>query len=376
MKIIKKICLILLLACNAQAFTNQFDTMVVFGDSLSDNGNLYRYFFHIIPVTPPYYAGHFSNGPLWIEYLYDSYFPETYRIGLQDYAVGGAGAVLSRKENLPFTLTAELNDYLYWNTYGRKETSLFVIWIGANNYINGPSNVDELTNGVVANIGNVTEKLISAGGNKFLLANLADLARLPQAKESAKPALLTQLTLTHNRKLAEKIDELKRKYPEVVFVYLDAYTLFSEVFDSPEPYGFDNTSDACYLGSYSGWLLAMHADDESVYTNLKQQSPQLSEQQWQIIRTNPQLRAAAEASYWYHLFPAYQKKETLPCETYLFWDKVHPTTAVHKLIAATVKQKIEEAGLEAVIPDNIYLKYLTRQQTRRFNNKLKYTRFD
>ena len=43
--------------------------IVVFGDSLSDNGNLYEIMKHQLPQSPPYYKGRFSNGPVWVEHL-------------------------------------------------------------------------------------------------------------------------------------------------------------------------------------------------------------------------------------------------------------------------------------------------------------------
>ncbi|HDV5785644.1 TPA: hypothetical protein RJD83_002616 [Legionella pneumophila] len=42
--------------------------IVVFGDGLSDNGNLYAYTNHRRPASPAYYNGRFSNGPVWVEY--------------------------------------------------------------------------------------------------------------------------------------------------------------------------------------------------------------------------------------------------------------------------------------------------------------------
>ena len=41
--------------------------IVAFGDSLSDVGNTYHAFGY--PPSPPYYQGHYSNGPIWLEYL-------------------------------------------------------------------------------------------------------------------------------------------------------------------------------------------------------------------------------------------------------------------------------------------------------------------
>lgn len=351
MNLLIKICLGLLFVFNAYAVDNRFDTMVVLGDSLSDNGNLYRHLLHITPASPPYYQGRFSNGPLWIEYLYNSYFPENHTKGLDDYAVGGAGAVLSQKESLPITLTSELADYLYNHPYGKKDKSLFAIWIGANNYIKEPTNVNELTNGVVKAIGRTIEQLIVNGGNKFVVINLPDLARLPTAKNSTKQWLLTQLTETHNQKLAAKIQVLKQKYPTVTFVYIDIYSFYNETVSRAGNYGFDNTDEPCYLGGYRGLSAQVTPDDDTLHEFLKSQTPTLTEAQWLILNNTPELREAVSASYHYALLPKRIINAPLECSHYLFWDKIHPTTAVHKMIAEKIKNAIDEAGLQAVLPE-------------------------
>lgn len=332
---------VILTLCS-HAYTPQFDTMVVFGDSLSDNGNLYRYLLHLLPVSPPYYEGRFSDGPVWVEYLFDSFFPRDYQQGLQNYAVGGAGAVISYKENLPYTLTFELDNYFYWHTYDHQQTSLYSIWIGANNYINEPTNVEELTDSVVDTISNVTERLIDNGGDKFLLINLPDLAQLPQASDSPNQALLTRLSMVHNQKLAQRIDALREKYPEVLFLYFDVNQFFEESKGRAGDYGIDNISDPCYLGSYTGWLRSLIPDDDTLHASLVQKMPELTQAQWLMINNNPQLHEAAVTGYISALLP---KNEELQCEKYLYWDHVHPTTRVHELIAKKVKTLIEEAGL-------------------------------
>src|SRR5258708_9793252 len=72
--------------------SNSLNNIVVFGDSLSDTGNLYK--IYKIPVSPPYYEGRFSNGPVWPEILIAFYFPEDANEHLVDYAYGGG--VISR----------------------------------------------------------------------------------------------------------------------------------------------------------------------------------------------------------------------------------------------------------------------------------------
>ena len=53
------------------AHAASFSGMVVFGDSLSDSGNLFTFTGEAVPASPPYFEGRFSNGPVWVEDLLD-----------------------------------------------------------------------------------------------------------------------------------------------------------------------------------------------------------------------------------------------------------------------------------------------------------------
>ena len=121
--------------------------VVVFGDSLSDTGNLKRRL--LIFPNSPYWLGRFANGPNWTEYLAD-------RTGLavQNHAYAGASAV--RHEDVPtenvitaiqrgaqFFLTGSLDgqvrDYLERDLASgpvqQPSEIVYVIWGGANDYI-------------------------------------------------------------------------------------------------------------------------------------------------------------------------------------------------------------------------------------------------
>lgn len=345
----KILCFVCALLCSGLIYADnkQFDTFVIFGDSLSDNGNLYSYLWDTLPASPPYYKGHFSNGPIWAEHVYDFYFPSEYTEGFRDYAVGGAGAVFSYKEFLPYTLTMELNNYLYWNTYGKKDSTLYAIWIGGNNYLNGPINIEPITDSVVNAIGHATERLISAGGNKFLITNLPDLGRTPYAIESNKQFLLNQLVLRHNTKLAAKVDELKIKYPEVTFVYFDIYNFFNGALEEANDYGFSNISEPCYFGGYTGLA---KPDDKQLQTYLSKLNSHFDANNWQLINNDPQLKEALRASYLYQLLPQSSRDNPAACDDYVFWDRIHPSAKAHEVIAKKTVQLLEEAGLSAFIP--------------------------
>ena len=55
---------VILLAMSSIANAGPYSNVFVYGDSLSDTGNIYNASGHTIPQSPPYYMGRFSNGPL------------------------------------------------------------------------------------------------------------------------------------------------------------------------------------------------------------------------------------------------------------------------------------------------------------------------
>lgn len=105
------------------------DKIVVFGDSLSDNGNLYQYFGHSFPSSPPYFNGRFSDGPVWVETLVESCYEKDSKTHLLDYAFGGAEV---NDEPGP-SLKNQIALYLNAHQDRANENSLYIIWIGANN---------------------------------------------------------------------------------------------------------------------------------------------------------------------------------------------------------------------------------------------------
>src|SRR5690242_20274022 len=60
-----------LLALPGGALAQTYSGVQAFGDSLTDNGNLFALTRAIQPVppSPPYFDGRFSNGPVWVEQL-------------------------------------------------------------------------------------------------------------------------------------------------------------------------------------------------------------------------------------------------------------------------------------------------------------------
>src|SRR5690242_3414499 len=105
--------------------------LVVFGDSLSDNGNLLRL---TGEPAPPYWEGRFSNGPTYAEQL-----AQELGAKLDDLAVGGATASGTSRfaDPLPVNLPEQILAYLV-QLRGRSAPpgTTAVIDIGSNDYIN------------------------------------------------------------------------------------------------------------------------------------------------------------------------------------------------------------------------------------------------
>lgn len=283
------------------------NNIVVFGDSLSDNGNLYEYMEHSIPVSPPYYEGRFTNGPVWVERLASSYFAEDASKHLLDYAFGGAGISENRLDDVLFTLEREIDSYLLVHDAESVKQSLFIVWIGANNYLGIPTDAENNLQMVNKGIRHGLVRLVKAGAQHILVLNLPDLGKTPGAIDLAMEKELSYFSDRHNTLLAATLDNLQQKYPAVQWLSYDVNNLVNVILDNPAQYGFTNTKETCYKVTFE---------------------PQRSHQG--ILKM-----AARKVA-----------DEVSSCEGYLFFDAVHPTEAAHEMMAQAAKALLDANGIE------------------------------
>lgn len=326
----KWLVLCLFLFCNF-AYAELPKQIVFFGDSLSDNGNLYSTFFKRIPKSPPYYNGRFSNGPTWSDQVAQFYLHK-YNIASLNYAVGGATASLHNPFAgfLPYPLSQEISHYLIPRPFAKKDDTLFVIWIGANDYLNGAENVDQATTKVVSDIKSSLQKLISKGGKHFVVMNLPDLAKTPIAKTMPNPENMHDLAVQHNQKLAAAVKQLQVANPSIQFVSIDIYTIFDDVLQNVDKYNqkynlhLKNSTDTCWSGGYT----LQRSDAEALNSELNKAG----------MTEAPALLKAPALAEAYKVTKAYGLGAT-PCDQpddYLFWDAVHPSAAVHQMFGQIV----------------------------------------
>lgn len=216
---------------------SSIDALYVFGDSLSDMGTVYRATGGMYPPNPPYFQGRYSNGRVWVEYLADRLHLAANQI--HNFACGGATTGRDANTLVP-GLLPQVQSFIQTQTQVNRD-GLYVVWAGANDYLQGVSNP-------AIPLGNVTQSiasLVDAGAEKILVANLPNLGELPVTRTSTNSTTLNALTQTHNRELRRSLKALNQHRPELHIKLLDTNALYKDATSSPAKFGFTNVTHAC-----------------------------------------------------------------------------------------------------------------------------------
>jgi phospholipase/lecithinase/hemolysin len=335
-----------------------YNKVVVFGDSLSDNGNLYRTDLGLMPKSPPYYQGRFSNGPTWAD-IAEKYLTDKYNVTTANYAVGGETVNLHNPIQgfLPYTFTNSLDSYYLHTVFTDRTHTLFIIWLGANDYLNGAKDPEEATTAVANTIQTNINSLIAAGAKNFLVLNLPDLAVTPFAATSPDPKVLHTLTMLHNVKLQAVVDATQAQHKDVIIRSLDVYGLYEDLAKNLDAYNqkyhthISNMDTACWTGGYLYNKMAMTNQEDEIARSLEndynKKSVNLTSQNKNDINFNGMahyIAANPDLMVAYNVTKSYAEGK-VPCsspEDYAFWDHVHPTAPVHTIIASILIDNINQ----------------------------------
>jgi phospholipase/lecithinase/hemolysin len=215
----------------SNALAGPFGEIVIFGDSLSDNGNYVLFDDQPAPDPALYWEGRFSNGPVWNEYLTD---PAHFDTNLTNRAFGGA-----QSDGLtPPGLIEQVRAYILASGPPLSPTNLYMIWIGGNDYFNGDGNFQE----AVDNIEDALSDLADHGAMYLLILNLPDLGAIPHRIGSANAPEATAFSVNFNAALASMIDTFIAGHPGIGIYEFDMYALFLEILADPGALGFDNVT--------------------------------------------------------------------------------------------------------------------------------------
>ncbi|WP_119458852.1 SGNH/GDSL hydrolase family protein [Rhodospirillaceae bacterium SYSU D60014] len=265
------------------ASATPYSDLVVFGESLADTGNVFT-FTGIIPPSPPYFDGRFSNGPVYVDQVAGSLGLDStaWLQGGSNYAFGGARTGGVRPQ--PNLLQQTDIFLLEAGPGGVDPDALFVIYGGGNDVRDAVGDDDAADQVATAagNIGSVIEDLAAAGAANIVVPNLPDVGRIPEQQQEGQEESARALSLAFNQALDATLDALEADLM-IDLVRPDIFAAVETVFAAPGAFGFTNVTDPCLTGD-----------------------------------------------------PLFGFSVCADPDRFLFWDDIHPTTAGHAILADTL----------------------------------------
>lgn len=307
------------LASTASAL--DYSNLYVFGDSLSDTGNLQTF------SQDPQVPSRFTNGPVAVEALAAqlglSISNALHLTGAQhgnNFAVAGAVAIdEDGDEATPdINLPTQVNSYLAFNGYQADANALYIVMIGGNDIraartIMGTAEkgarkaakqrIRQATSSIKAQL----QKLATAGAQNIMVINAPDIGAIPETDLVAMQLLATAdskretrianklekitgiFSAKYNDRLSRVVERIERQF-NLNIIEIDLSEFLSDTIENPEQYGITNTEDACiYVFSQGGAF-------------------------------NPEC----------------------DLDTFVFFDEIHPTTNIHQRTAVSIYEKLME----------------------------------
>ncbi|MCY7323086.1 MAG: SGNH/GDSL hydrolase family protein [Phormidesmis sp. CAN_BIN36] len=300
-----------------------FQNLYVFGDSLSDVGNVLRDTGGLVPppvlpafnggLSPGYANGRFSNGPVWVEYLAKD-------LGLSldtrnDFAYGGATTgqenglnPLLSQFGFPITLPGLQQQIATFQSQNPvpDQDALYILWAGANDYLNlNLTDPQGTVQNAIVNLSTAVTTLTSGGAKNFLIANLPDLGKIPLTRgDLARSQGLSFLSSAHNTALAQTLGVLPSTLG-VNIIPFDVNALINEAIANPSPFGLTNVTEQC-------------------------------------LPATP-------------IFPDVPPP-SIPCDpvkdapNFLFWDPLHPTTKGHEILGEYAYSVLKSKSIQESSP--------------------------
>lgn len=238
-----------------------YSQLIVFGDSLSDNGNFAQKFGGALPAPAVYSQGRFTSGAVAVEVMSNKL-----GIPLVDYAYGGAltGTDNQFQSVNPLVANTGLKSQVSNFTSGlagsgqsADASALYVVWGGGNDFLSviptgNFSNIGAVVTTAVTNLVTEVGSLYASGARDFLVPLLPDLGTTFYGTSGAvPPALLNNLTASFNGALSTQLNVLKSASPGLNLTIFDVPTFLAGVRTDMAAAG-ANVTDRCWTGDYAG----------------------------------------------------------------------------------------------------------------------------
>jgi phospholipase/lecithinase/hemolysin len=306
-----------------------FSAEYVFGDSLSDRGNVaelenvlnfeaHGSFLGNFP-DPPSNHDSFTNGPVAVQLLANSLGlnanPSLWLTGFKDpaglfpgfvpgtnYAVGGATSALAAVGGpTGINLPEQVGAYSAFASDHADPNALYVVMIGGNDVRNAAlkgTGASAVTDGVNTELAAIS-KLSEEGAKHFLVVNVPNVGIIPEFAEADPPnpteaANATTFSQLYDQELATGLATLDPSLGAgATLTDFDLYDYNASILANAAAHGFTNTTDPCY--------------------------------------SNTPGSAASNTGC-----------STANIDSFVYWDDIHPTAPVQKLWAE---------GFEAAVPE-------------------------
>jgi outer membrane lipase/esterase len=235
---------------------NIYSNVIVFGNSVSDNGNVFRLTKQAYPDPKVFYQGRYSNGPIWLDQLQSKFHPS-----VEDYAYGGATTddqlvpSISSEAKIPVPSIHNQVMKLYASKQPlenhKTEHALHVIEAANNDYIDmaGPelNKNTTLINKCVGNVIDSVDNLYKLGARNVLVFGVAAMEQTPYFLSQSKPVqeAIEKTSTTHNTLLKEKLAEYHKQHPDIKIYYFDFKAYMVNVISNSNKYNLKNTTASC-----------------------------------------------------------------------------------------------------------------------------------
>ncbi|EGG08545.1 family 16 carbohydrate esterase [Melampsora larici-populina 98AG31] len=284
--VIYSFCCILTRPLSSKQVHSRFSSLVVFGDSYSDNGHNAS-----DPFRNPIYAGlgNASTGILWPNLLRKKLSADT-EVQLYDYAYNGAHAnekLTDLGQHIPDTRTQKsyyISDLASGKVSHKGQEVLYVLWVGINPldaiwidacdpdrnngtgaqypsdppFLNATTRVQRQIEEVYYQIADLRN---ATAANDFLIVGVPNITIAPLQRGFARDwakcdtkkgenvlKLLGLLIEQYNSGLISKFSQIQSNNDAIggfMKVY-DVSKIWNSVIQSPQKYGIENVSDVCY----------------------------------------------------------------------------------------------------------------------------------
>lgn len=284
------------LAVPPALYAQPYSQIVAFGDSLTDFGGIAAYN-DDFPDSIEDFPQVQTNDRVWVQYLADEW-----GAGLDNNAIGGAETDRHTSEKVQAASDAglipdlgylgQVDTYVDGDHTIAEADTLFVVWIGGNDFLGFDFNEGDAGAFVSETLENIstglTDLAVDAGARIFLVLNLPDMGKIPEFNDNAAVApQASALARDFNAALDDILVEFRQSQGGIQVYRFDVFSYMNQIIASGE---FENTT-----GTY------LELDEDGDWTG----------------------------------------DYNGDADEFIFWDEIHPTDRVHEMLGN------EAAGLEA-----------------------------